>query len=58
LILQARKNLDKSKIEVKRTLLFSNFDAPDLQKLRRIQNFASKIEKKSNYAQLLCARLF
>lgn len=38
--------------------LFLKFDTPDPQKLRRIQNFRSKIEKKSNYAQLLCKCLF
>jgi len=58
----------QSKFEIKCTLLFSNFagrkelnlkfDAPDPQKLRKIQKFPSKIEKKLNYAQLLCVRLF
>lgn len=38
--------------------LRSIFDSPNPQKLRRIQNFRSKIEKKSNYAQLLCKCLF
>ena len=38
--------------------LFLKFDTPDPQKLRRIQNFRSKIEKKSNYPELLCKRLF